>query len=227
MTDNGMAMKSIGKKGHKGRLLAFNAGLRGHKDSNWEGGTHVPAFWYWKGVLREGVDIPALTAHIDLYRTFCAIAGVEVPESEVPPAGRSLLPLLEDPDAEWADRSLFAHRGRWGGGGRGKKTRTLAKYYGASVRTQRWRLVYEMDGQGPWLSDISQDPGERKNLINEYPEVAQRLKADFDSWWDSTEVLLVNEGLPRLRPGQHPLHQRYDEQLKEMGIPDWEPEPFE
>lgn len=227
MTDNGMAMKSIGKKGHKGRLMAFNAGLRGHKDSNWEGGTHVPAFWYWKGVLREGVDIPALTAHIDLYRTFCAIAGVDAPESTLPPAGRSLLPLLEDPDAEWADRSLFAHRGRWGGGGRGKKTRTLAKYYGASVRTQRWRLVYEMDGEGPWLSDISQDPGERKNLINEYPEVAQRLKADFDSWWDSTEVLLVNEGLPRLRPGQHPLHQRYDEQLKEMGIPDWEPEPFE
>ena len=91
----------------------------------------------------------------------------------------------------------------------------------------RWRLVYEMDGEGPWLSDISQDRGEVKNLIDEFPEVAQKLKADFDSWWDSTEGLLVNEGLPRLRPGEYPLHKRYAKQLKEKGIPDWEPEPFE
>ena len=227
MTDNGMAMKAIGKKGLKERLMAHNAGLRGHKDTNWEGGTRVPSFWYWKGALGEGVDVTALTAHIDLYRTFCDIAGADIPESELPPAGRSMLPLMKDPDAKWDDRSLFSHRGRWGGGGRGKKTRELAKYYGASVRTARWRLVYEMDGEGPWLSDISKDRGEAKNLIEAFPEVAQKLKADFDHWWDSTEDLLVNEGLPRLRPGEHPLHKRYENQLKEKGIPDWEPEPFE
>ena len=84
-----------------------------------------------------------------------------------------------------------------------------------------------MDGEGPWLSDISKDRGEAKNLIEAFPEVAQKLKADFDHWWDSTEDLLVNEGLPRLRPGEHPLHKRYENQLKEKGIPDWEPEPFE
>ena len=159
MTDNGMAMKAIGKKGLKERLMAHNAGLRGHKDTNWEGGTRVPSFWFWQGVLSEGVDVPALTAHIDLYRTFCDIAGADIPESDLPPAGRSLLPLMKDPHAKWDDRSLFSHRGRWGGGGRGKKTRELAKYYGASVRTARWRLVYEMDGEGPWLSDISKDRG--------------------------------------------------------------------
>jgi arylsulfatase A-like enzyme/pimeloyl-ACP methyl ester carboxylesterase len=227
MTDNGMAMKAIGKKGLKERLMAHNAGLRGHKDTNWEGGTRVPSFWCWQGVIAEGVDIPALTAHIDLYRTFCEIAGADVPDSELPPTGRSMTPLLKNPNAEWSDRSLFSHRGRWGGGGRGKKTRELAKYYGASVRTARWRLVYEMDGEGPWLSDISKDRGESKNLIEEFPEVAQKLKADFDRWWDSTEALLVNEGLPRLRPGEYPLHKRYVKQLKEKGMPDWESEPLE
>jgi arylsulfatase A-like enzyme/pimeloyl-ACP methyl ester carboxylesterase len=227
MTDNGMAMKAIGKKGLKERLMAHNAGLRGHKETNWEGGTRVPSFWCWQGVIAEGVDIPALTAHIDLYRTFCEIAGADVPDSELPPTGRSMTPLLKNPNAEWSDRSLFSHRGRWGGGGRGKKTRELAKYYGASVRTARWRLVYEMDGEGPWLSDISKDRGESKNLIEEFPEVAQKLKADFDRWWDSTEALLVNEGLPRLRPGEYPLHKRYVKQLKEKGMPDWESEPLE
>ena len=226
MTDNGMAMKSIGKKGHKGRLIAYNAGMKGTKDTNWEGGTHVPSFWYWKGVLDEGVDIPALTAHIDLYRTFCALAGAEIPESSLPPRGRSLLPLLEDPEAKWPDRTLFSHRGRWGGGGRGKKTRALAKYYGASVRNQRWRLVWAMDSKGPWLSDISIDPGEKKNLLSEHPEVAETLKKDFDKWWDSSEAFLVNKNLPRIRAGDHNLHIRYEKQLKEKGIPDWEPEQF-
>ena len=86
MTDNGMAMKGIGHK-EKGRLIAWNAGMRGTKDTNWEGGTRVPSFWYWKGVLREGVDISALTAHIDLYRTFCQLAGVEIPKSNLTPKG--------------------------------------------------------------------------------------------------------------------------------------------
>ncbi len=225
MTDNGMAMKSIRKKG-RDRIIPCNAGLRGHKDSNWEGGTHVPAFWYWRGVLGEGVDIPALTAHIDLYRTFCALAGAEIPESALPPHGRSLLPLLETPNAEWPDRMLFSHRGRWGGGGKGKKTRALAKYYGASVRTPRWRLVFAMDSKGPWLSDISSDPGEKRNLADAYPEVVEELKAEFDRWWDSTEPLLVNKNLPRLRAGEHALHLRYNKQLEEKGIPFWEPGEF-
>ena len=226
MTDNGTNMKTIGKKGQKSRVLAHNAGLRGHKDTNWEGGTHVPAFWYWKGTLGEGVDISALTAHIDLYRTFCALAGAKIPESSLTPKGRSLLPLLETPEATWTDRTLFSHRGRWGGGGRGKKTRALAKYYGASVRNQRWRLVYEMDGQGPWLSDISADPGEQKNLITEYPEIAEQLKAAFDQWWDASEAFLINEGLPRIKAGEHHLQQLYDKQLKDQGIPNWEPDQF-
>jgi arylsulfatase len=226
MTDNGMAMKNVGKKGTRG-LTAWNAGMRGTKDTNWEGGTRVPSFWSWAGVLPEGVDVPALTAHVDLYRTFCELAGTEIPSSKLPPAGRSLLPLLENPEAAWADRTLFAHRGRWGGGGRGKKTRELAKYYGASVRTARWRLVYEMDGEGPWLSDVTNDPGESKNFIEEYPEVAQRLKSEFDEWWDFTEPFLVNEGLPRLQRGQYPLQLRYDEQARTKGIPDWAPQALE
>ena len=187
----------------------------------------MPSFWCWQGVLGEGVDIPALTAHIDLYRTFCDIAGADIPESKLPPAGRSLLPLMKDPDAKWDDRSLFSHRGRWVVVDAAKKRVSWPSITEhrcarpAGAWSMRWM------GEGPWLSDISQDRGEVENLIDEFPEVAQKLKADFDSWWDSTEGLLVNEGLPRLRPGEYPLHKRYAKQLKEKGIPDWEPESFQ
>ncbi|MDG1301838.1 MAG: arylsulfatase [Opitutae bacterium] len=223
MTDNGMAMPAI-KQGAK-RITPHNAGLRGGKNSAWEGGTHVPAFWQWQGVLGAGVDISALTAHVDLYRTFCELAGAEIPNSKLQPGGRSLLPLLENPQADWPDRKLFVHRARWDDERWNFNNREANKYHGAAVRTQRWRLVYDFH-KGKvrtQLSDISADPGEAKNVAAQYPEVVQELSGAYDQWWDSTAPLLVNEGLPWVEAEQQPLSVRYEDQLKTSGIPDWNP----
>ena len=224
MTDNGMSMRPITKNGEP--VDRHNAGLRGGKNSPWEGGTHVPAFWYWPGVLGEGVDIPALTAHLDLYPTFCALAGTEIPASSLPPVGRSLVPLLADPKSKaWADRKLFVHKGRWDDGIWNKMEREENRYNGAAVRTQRWRLVFEQRGEKvtKTLSDISADPGEQTDLAAKYPEVVQELNAAYDTWWDSTEPLLVNEGLPMIQGAEQPLPQRFEQQLKTKGIPEWAP----
>ena len=82
-----------------------------------------------------------------------------------------------------------------------------------------------MDEQ-PWLSDIINDPGETKNLITEHPEVVEQMKAEFDQWWDASEKFLVNKGLPKIKAGDHHLQKLYEKQLKEKGIPEWEPEAF-
>ncbi len=111
MTDNGQS-NLRGKRNGKPVPL-YSAGFKTGKGSPWEGGTHVPAFWRWKGTLGEGVDIPALTAHIDLFKTFCDLAGAKVPENIQSIQGRSLVPLLENPKAPWEDRQLFIHQGRW------------------------------------------------------------------------------------------------------------------
>lgn len=224
MTDNGMAMPPI-KIGDQ-RIRPHNAGLRGGKNSTWEGGTHVPAFWRWDGVLGAGVDIPALTAHLDLYRTFCDLAGTGIPESDLPPRGRSLLPLLENPGAVWEDRQLFFHRARWDDGRWNLENREANKYLGAAVRTTRWRLVFDRDEKGgvqTWLSDITADPGERNNLAAKYPGVVAELKAAYDRWWDSTEPFLVNEGLPWIPGAEQPFPRRYKAQATESGIPLWKP----
>jgi len=224
MTDNGMAMPRI-QLGEQ-RIVPHNAGLRGGKNSTWEGGTHVPAFWQWQGVLGEGVDIPALTAHVDLYRTFCELAGAKIPDSKLPPGGRSLLPLLQDPQAEWSDRKLFMHIGRWDDARWNKQDREANKYHGAGVRTQRWRLVYTLH-KGKvqtQLSDISADPGESNNVAAQYPEVLQELSTAFDQWWDSLPPYLVNEDLGWVEAAAQPLTIRYNQQLQEKGIPEWRPE---
>jgi len=225
MTDNGMSMAPI-KKG-KEKIMPFNAGMKGKKNSAWEGGTHVPAFWYWKGVLGEGVDVGALTAHIDLYRTFAELAGAEIPKSKLPPSGRSLVPLLQEPRAEWSDRKLFVHKGRWDDGRKNHLSREANKYNGAAVRTQQWRLVYSLEkGEVKrHLSDISTDPGENVNVAAQYPQEVQELDVAYDAWWQSTEPFLVNENLPLVPPENMPFTRRYNEQLQETGIPHWEPGP--
>ena len=214
MTDNG-ATHLNGKLNGK-KVRHFNANLRGAKNSPHEGGTHVPMFWQWHGVLDENVNIDSLTAHLDIYKTFTELAGAELPAKMQELEGRSLLPLLKDPKADWPDRELFFHCGRWNPG-----KRDTAVYAKCAVRTDRWRLVNNRE-----LYDISKDPYQLTDVAETNPEVVQKLSQSFDQWWQSTLPWMVNEGLPRLEEEEFPLNIRYHKQLKEIGIPDWAPAPF-
>lgn len=209
MTDNGAVRKGSTKK-----IPYFNAGLKSGKNSPNEGGSRVPFFVQWKGVLGEGVDVNALTAHLDLYPTFCELAGVKLPTNVQELDGRSLLPLFHDADADWMDRELFIHCGRWPAG-----KRESFKYKKSAVRTKQWRLVNNTE-----LYDISKDRGEKNDVAAEYPEVVKRLRNSYEKWWASVTPLMVNEGLPKVEPDDQPFAKRYERQLKEKGIPEWAPD---
>ena len=214
MTDNGMSMAPIKANGET--IVPFNAGMKGRKNSPYEGGTHVPAFWYWKGVLGEGVNIDALTAHIDLYKTFSDLAGVTLPADMQDLDGRSLLPLLENPQATWPDRKLFVNIGRWKAG-----EEEAAKYGKYAVRTEQWRFSNDSE-----LYDIDKDPAEISNIASSHPEVVKELRSAYDEWWASARPLMVNEGLPTVEPENQPLTVRHEKQLEENGIPEWSPASF-
>ena len=209
MTDNGASHLSGKLNGE--RVKHFNFGMKGAKNSPNEGGTHVPAFFRWKGTLGEGVDINGLTAHIDIYPTLAEIAGTKLPAKMQPLDGRSLLPLLKSPESEWADRELFIHCGRWKDG-----TSQKQKYTKCAVRTEQWRLVNHNQ-----LYNIASDPSEKNDVAAANPEVVAKLQSAFDKWWDTATPLMVNEGLSKLK--LKPFTQRYQTQLKEKGIPDWKP----
>ena len=202
MTDHGSAAG--------GRI--FNAGMKGTKGNPNEGGTRVPAFFRWKGVLKEGADVNRLTAHIDIYPTLAEIAHTKLPPNGQV-EGRSLVPLLKNPKAKWKDRLLFTHVGRWPKGADPQGH----KYKRFSVRSERFLLVGKEE-----LYDIKADPGQKTNVIDNHSKTATKMLKAYDQWWEETKPLMVNETAPVFQ-GKQPFVKQYEEQLSGKGIPDWIP----
>ena len=192
-TDNG---------GTAGRNI-FNAGMKGGKATPYQGGTRVPCFFRWPGGgIPAGAECDALTSVIDMFATLAEITGAKLPDEVKPQVeGRSLLPLLKNPKAAWADRTLVHHVGRWE---RGKVEE--AKYTKCSIQNSQYTLVNNTK-----LYDLKNDPGETTNVIADHPEVATRLRAAYDRWWTDVRPLLVNENAAR--PEHNPFKTLYWKQF--------------
>jgi arylsulfatase A-like enzyme len=142
----------------------WNGGMKGRKGSTDEGGLRVPCLVRWPGHIKPGTRIPQIAGAIDLLPTLADIAGVPL-VGHKPLDGKSLKPLLLGAGGDWPDRMIFSHQN-----GR------------VSVRTQRYRL----DAAGK-LYDMDADPGQKRDVSKEHPEITAQLTAAVAKWKD--EVL--------------------------------------
>jgi arylsulfatase A-like enzyme len=167
MTDNGTA----------GGQLVYDAGLRGHKGSEYEGGHRVPLMWRWpRGNIGGGSKVDQLTAHFDLLPTLVDLLDLEF-TPEKPLDGTSLKPLLYGKTENWPRRTLYVDT---------QRGLDLVKYKNYSVMDEDWRLV-----NGKELYNLDEDLGQSRNLIHAYPEVAARLSEEYERWWQS----ILGEGV--------------------------------
>ncbi|MCP4194251.1 MAG: arylsulfatase [Planctomycetaceae bacterium] len=186
-TDNGTA---AGEK-------VFNAGMRGKKGSEYDGGHRVPMFIHWpKGDLVGGRDVDQLTAHIDILPTLMELCGVESPEA-ILTDGTSLASALHGDVDTLRDRQLVVHS---------QRILHPKKWRKSAVMTDRWRLV-----NGKELYDLRLDPRQMRDLAGTHPEVVKELRSTYDSWWDSLQpameqtvhVQIGSEHEPRTRLTAH------------------------
>jgi arylsulfatase A-like enzyme len=169
MTDNGTTAGWIDQDA---AYPYYNAGMRGWKSSAWDGGHRVPCFWHWPaGGLKEGRDVPLLSAHIDMLPTLVDLLGFKKPDGP-PLDGMSLRnPLHGVVEEVLPDRTLFAHV---------QRDFLPPKWKDSAVMTQRWRLL-----DGKQLYDITADPGQQTDIALDHPEVVRRLRGDYENWWTS------------------------------------------
>lgn len=152
----------------------YNSGLRGVKGGVYEGGIRSPLVVWWPDRIPARVlDQPA--AHIDILPTVLEACGVPL-QAGLRLDGRSLLGLLQGTDNNWPERTLFA---QWHRGNRPERYRNFAAI------ERQWKLLRGATPEAMFeLYDLQADAGESHNLIEQHPDVAARLRAAYDAWFE-------------------------------------------
>ncbi|MEM7475540.1 MAG: arylsulfatase [Planctomycetota bacterium] len=174
LEDEGLAENTIfiftTDNGTSSGRQTFNAGMRGQKGSEYDGGHRVPLFLRWPaGGFAESRDVKPLTAHVDVVPTLIDLCGIDAPK-KVKFDGTSIRALLEGKEEDWPDRILVTDS---------QRVKDPIKWRKSSVMTSQWRLV-----NGKELYDMTKDPGQESDVASGNPEVVKRLTAFYDAWWE-------------------------------------------
>ena len=144
--------------------------FRGGKTDLHEGGIRVPMFAVWSGHIPAGTHTFTAAHMADLLPTFCGAAGVE----DVPDGvdGQNILPLLTDP--AYAERGPLLWQMDLYRNFQNQGPKPLP--YATEVVTDgRWKLL-AFEGEPTELFDLVVDQRELYNLLEERPEVVERLR---------------------------------------------------
>ena len=143
-----------------------NKPLRGDKAMLFEGGIRVPCLMRWPAKIPAGSENSAIVSSLDLFPTFCQLAGIAPGERL---DGKDLAPAIFGQEL-WNERKLF-----WELGAHAE----LARKPWSAVRSGSWKYV-ETPKDGEFLFNLGNDPNETTNLANLEPERFNQLRAERD-----------------------------------------------
>lgn len=155
-----------------------SGGLRGGKGSAYEGGSRVPCIIRWPGKTPAGQVSDALFASLDLFPTFAALTGYDLPNDRIID-GVDQLELITG-KSSIGNRTSYIYSQASNG-------------LPVGIRSGKWKLLlpgrrpetphrYLMDfGTNEHeLYDLEADPTERWDMAYLYPEVVSELAAEFN-----------------------------------------------
>ena len=139
-------------------LEEMSAPYRGTKNTTFEGGVRVPCLVRWPGKTKPGTSNDGMMFIADWFSTFITLAGGE--HDQAAPV-----------DALDMTQMLF-------GGKPSPRSEIIYEVSGSvrlpTVRSGDYKLMGEM------LFNIARDPGEKKDIAAEEPEIVKRLAARLD-----------------------------------------------
>jgi arylsulfatase len=158
-SDNG-SIDAVG--GHDLAFFQANGNFRGQKGNLWEGGIRVPFLARWPGTIRAGAvsDLPG--GFLDLFPTFAAVAGADVPADV---DGLSFLPTLLGREGQKPREFLYWEYPADGGW--------------QAVRVGDWKGVRTPHAQKKPLElyDLAKDPGEKEDVASQHPDIVAKIEA--------------------------------------------------
>ena len=181
-TDNGTA---------RGREI-YNAGMRGQKGSEYDGGHRVPFLVHWpRGGMASKREVDTLCHAVDIAPTLLDLIGAEAPAG-YRFDGVSIKSLLAGAGgADWPERMLVTDS---------QRVRDPIKWKQSAVMSQGWRLV-----NGKELYHIDEDPAQERDLAGKYPDRVAKMRAFYEAWWAELEPTFARTTELHLGHEDHPV----------------------
>lgn len=182
-------------------------GDHGHwgKRSFYEGSAKVPLLVSWPGHFAEGHTCNRLVGLTDILPTLVELVGGEIPDIV---SGRSLIPLLNDPDAPW-DGELFGVYGGFRGVVQVDDPRISASFM---MRWGGWKYIYHVNGGHEQLFDLRDDPHELNNVAESRSHLCDAARFRLARH-------LFRENLGDYVNGDELLKLPYEAEFREVVIP--------
>ena len=167
--------------GHSSEIRTFGGGgssgpYRGSKFSNFEGGIRVPAIISWPAQIAQDKIRDQMAVNVDWFPTILDLCKISYDEGQF--EGKSLKKVIYDSNEKTPHEVFYWYKNKnqW------------------AVRKENWKLLInpvdptlkppheKLDSV--YLVNISEDPGEIKNLAFDYPEKVKELTTEYYNWYD-------------------------------------------
>ena len=156
-------------------------GFVGHASTSLKGTSYdevirIPLILRYPGGLAGGRQVTEQVQNIDVAPTVLDLLRAEAPEAL---QGQSLLPLIRG-EAGWRERPAFCETTPGGYQAPPEMLKTRVR----SMRTPEWKFIRTTGPSGDEveLYHLKEDPGERRSVVAEYPDVAREMRAELERW---------------------------------------------
>jgi len=182
-SDNGCS-KAANIEGLQAKGHFPSAQFRGSKADLWDGGHRVPFIVRWPAKVKAGSTSDAIICLTDFVATSAELAGATLPDNAAEDSV-SFLPALLGEKIQTNRKGIIHH--------------SITGHFG--YRETQWKLLLAR-GSGGWtapreaqaktsnlpkaqLYDMEADPGEKTNLYDTHPEIAERLLRQLTAYVDA------------------------------------------
>lgn len=173
----------LSDNGHSVEERAFHGGgsagaFRGHKFTLWEGGIRTPCIFSWPGVMPEGRVQQTVVSAMDWLPTLATCCDLPLPDRVLD--GKDLTETLRlaspgevHETLHWmVDRQWAVRKGPW------KLVHSSTAEEGPKKELQREEF---------FLVNLTEDPGEARNLADANPDQVDELKHLHEAWLADTK----------------------------------------
>ena len=165
--------------------------LKGYKTHLYEGGIRSSLIVWGPGFISENAggtqNAASVFSGVDLKPSLLAFTGTPAPPTTITDGENVIKTMLGESDSSRTSPVFYS------------RPPDRKSFYGfenlpdLAVREGDWKLLCDYDGGRPELYNIVNDPGEQRNLVEEYAERAEIMTQDVTTWYASMPALQTSQ----------------------------------